>query len=81
VLSPSTAAIDRREKGAAYRQIPSLQTYLLIAQHEQRVQRFWRDHDNVWHVEFLTDGVVELNCPPMQITIADIYAGLLSNDE
>ena len=81
VLSPSTAAIDRREKGAAYRQITSLRSYLVVWQHEQRIQHFWRDDDDRWHVEFLTDGEIELRCPPMRLALADVYSGLLPEPE
>jgi len=81
VLSPSTAAIDRREKGAAYRQIPSLKSYLVVSQHEQRIQHFWRDDDDRWHVEFLTDGEIELSCPSMRLALADVYSGLVSESE
>jgi Uma2 family endonuclease len=60
VLSPSTAAIDRREKGAAYRRIPSLKSYLVISNEERRIQHFWRDDDARWHVEFLIEGEIKL---------------------
>ena len=47
VLSPSTKAYDRGEKFAHYRQLPSLQEYLLVAQdavlveHYRRQERQW----------------------------------------
>ena len=47
VLSPSTEAYDRGEKFAHYRQLPSLQEYILVAQdtvfveHYRRQERQW----------------------------------------
>ena len=42
VLSPSTEVYDRREKFAHYRQLPSLQEYLLVAQDQVRVEHYRR---------------------------------------
>lgn len=38
VLSPSTEARDRGEKFAAYKQLPSLEEYVLVSQDERRVE-------------------------------------------
>jgi len=42
VLSDSTEAYDRGEKFAHYRRISSLQEYILISQHTQRVESYFR---------------------------------------
>src|SRR5690606_32999248 len=42
VLSPSTERSDRGRKAHAYRSIPSLHTYILIAQDEPRIEWFER---------------------------------------
>ena len=42
VLSPSTAVYDRREKFAHYRQLPSLQEYVLVAQDKVLVEHYRR---------------------------------------
>jgi Uma2 family endonuclease len=47
VLSPSTASIDRREKLIAYKQLPSLREYLIIAQDQMRVEHHLRLSDAV----------------------------------
>ena len=46
VLSPSTEAYDRGEKFSHYRQIESLQEYILVAQDKICVERFSRREDN-----------------------------------
>ena len=43
VLSPSTEVYDRREKFAHYRQLPSLQEYVLVAQDEVLVEHYRRE--------------------------------------
>lgn len=48
VLSDSTAAYDRGEKFAAYRQIPDLQEYALIDPHHRRIEIFRRTEDDQW---------------------------------
>ncbi len=45
VLSPFTEAEDRGQKAAAYRTIPSLQAYVLIAQDRPLVEHFQRRAD------------------------------------
>jgi len=42
VLSPSTEVYDRREKFAHYRQLPSLQEYVLVAQDQVHVEHYHR---------------------------------------
>jgi Uma2 family endonuclease len=48
VLSPSTEAYDRGQKFQHYRQLESLQEYLLIAQDSPRIERFLRQDNGVW---------------------------------
>ena len=48
VLSPSTAAYDRREKFTRYQQITSLKEYILISQSRMQVEHHLRQ-ENQWH--------------------------------
>jgi Uma2 family endonuclease len=48
VLSPSTALMDRNDKLAEYIQIPSLQEFVLISQHEPKIERFLRQESGEW---------------------------------
>lgn len=48
MLSDSTEAYDRGQKAAHYRRIPSLQAYLLVSQHEPRLELFVRADDGRW---------------------------------
>lgn len=75
VLSPSTAAYDRGDKSENYRQLPSLQEYLLVAQDKMHVEHYRRQADNTWlFAEFKRTGdhvvLASLNC---KLALADIY--------
>jgi Uma2 family endonuclease len=48
VLSPSTEAYDRGEKFRQYRQLTTLREYVLIAQDSPRIERYWRQPDDIW---------------------------------
>jgi Uma2 family endonuclease len=48
VLSPSTEAYDRGQKAAHYRQMPSVQEYVLVAQDAPRIEVFRRGQDGHW---------------------------------
>ena len=78
VASPSTQSIDRREKMLAYRRIPTLQAYLIVAQDEHRVERHWRDKSGEWRQgEAVGDeGFVPIPCLETKLTLAEIYEGL-----
>lgn len=75
VLSPSTEAIDRREKLSAYRQIPSLQEYVLVAQDERSVEIYRRQGDIGWmYLAFTANEVASLTSIKLDLPLADIYA-------
>jgi Uma2 family endonuclease len=79
VASPSTESIDRREKMLAYRSIPTLRAYLIVAQDDRRVERYWRDEKGEWHQgEAAGEGSkVPIPCPsPIELTLSEIYEGL-----
>lgn len=48
VLSDATEAYDRGEKASHYRRSPSLQAYLLVAQHHPRLELQVRRGDGSW---------------------------------
>ncbi|MCA9685323.1 MAG: Uma2 family endonuclease, partial [Myxococcales bacterium] len=48
VLSDSTEAYDRGEKFSHYRRLPSLRAYVLVSQHEARLEAYIRNDDGAW---------------------------------
>lgn len=77
ILSPSTAAIDRREKLMAYAQIETLKEYLIIHQKQTRIdvlaknpnQRF--DKPTVYTKGSLVLNSMEIG--PLTVSIDEIY--------
>jgi Uma2 family endonuclease len=75
VLSASTEAYDRGAKFGLYREIESLQEYLLVSQHRAQVEHYSRGHDNTWTLRdyrALTDTIVlsSLGCT---LSLAEVY--------
>ena len=75
VLSPSTAAFDRGATFDAYRTIPSLQEYVLIAQDTPRVYVYTRQSDNRWLLSEATqrDQVMQLLSTGCQLALTEVY--------
>lgn len=73
VLSPSTDRIDRFEKFAAYKTIPTLKEYVLANQDVPRVDIFRRRTD--WHNEaYLLGSSFRLESVDLEMSVDDVYA-------
>jgi Uma2 family endonuclease len=75
VLSDSTEAYDRGDKFALYRQLPSLQEYLLVSQNRVGVELYTRGQDDRWTLtdySALTDRVplASIECT---LALAEVY--------
>ena len=74
VISPITERIDRNEKLFNYRQIPSLQEYILVHQSEAKIEVYRKVYQNNWLLETLTkDSILKLQSVNVEITMAEIY--------
>jgi len=72
ILSPSTERYDRAEKFYAYRQLESLQEYVLIAQDSHRVEVYRRRTQ--WELELYgEDQDFYLESVDLKINVADVY--------
>lgn len=79
VTSKSTEWKDYNEKLLVYQSIPSLKTYLVIAQDTPYVTHFYREEQGDWWVRTYEDlsEVIILPCPErVELALATIYAGL-----
>ncbi len=78
VLSPSTERYDRGAKFRQYQQLPSVQEYVLVSQDEAVVERYVRQADGTWgYTSFVgLDAVLPLTSVPVQVPLADIFAGV-----
>ena len=75
VLSPSTESYDRGHKAEHYRQIPSLQEYLIVRQDAPRIERYHRRSEREWT---LTEAIgfeesVDLASVPCSLALREVY--------
>lgn len=75
VLSPSTRKHDRTEKFAFYKQIPSLQDYVLVESTRAHVEHFHR-MGRRWTVEMFNgvDALLKLESLAIEIPITEFYS-------
>lgn len=86
VLSPSTEAFDRGDKFQRYRMwLPTLQEYLLVAQHRPMIDHYRRAEQDNWLLQPVEGMEAELHLASIDCTIrmVDIYDRIvfLPNDE
>lgn len=77
VLSPSTAAYDKGDKAAAYRNLPSLRHLVLVSQDRIRVQHFHReagDRDFTLTELASVNAVLALAAIGVEMTAAELHA-------
>lgn len=82
VLSPSTEAYDRGEKFAHYRQIASLQEYVLVSQDRMRVEHYLRQGTQWLLTEFCglreVLSLISIDC---ELHLSDIYRRITFSEE
>jgi Uma2 family endonuclease len=78
VLSDSTEKYDRGAKFGHYRQLPSVQEYVLVAQDRTLVERYLRQADGTWVLTAYSDPAQTFvfESIPVRIPLADIYRGV-----
>ncbi|OGX88378.1 Uma2 family endonuclease [Hymenobacter glacialis] len=78
VLSESTADKDRSEKFMLYRQIPSLQQYLMRDSQTQLAELYTRQPNGYWLFMETRDlaAVLDLSSVGAQVPLAEVYAGV-----
>jgi Uma2 family endonuclease len=75
VTSPSTERIDRGEKLANYRQIPSLIEYVIVEQNRRQVQVYRRRSG--WACQVIEpDEPLVLECLGLTLSMSDIYSDI-----
>jgi Uma2 family endonuclease len=75
VTSDSTREIDRREKRAAYLQMPSVQEYVIVEQKKMLVEIHRRQPDGRWLTHFYNrpDEEFEFVSIDLKMSVAEIY--------
>ncbi len=73
VLSDSTEADDRGEKFAHYRRLASLREYVLVSQHERRIEVFRREGDHWSLYEAAAGDTIQLGSIGAALVVDEIY--------
>lgn len=74
VQSPSTANFDQNEKFDDYRQIESLQEYVIVLQNRLSVKCFRRNSEDLWVLHpYKTGDLLELKSIDFTTEIEDLY--------
>jgi Uma2 family endonuclease len=78
VLSASTEGYDRGAKFAHFRELPSLRDYVLVSQHERRIEVYSRDAQGLWVLrEARAGGEVPLSALGGATLVIDhVYEGV-----
>lgn len=78
VLSPSTERIDRVEKFADYRSIPSFEEYVLVSEHWPTIETYFRQKDGTWLFDSKTglDAITRLRSLNIELRHADVFANI-----
>ena len=77
VLSDSTESIDRGEKFAHYRRIPTLRDYVMVSQHKALIEVYSRDSADLWTLRESGPGQsVSLVALPGVIETDRVYDGV-----
>ena len=73
VLSSSTERFDRSDKFFAYRQLGSLEEYLLVAQDTRRVELFRRSTGWEWELYTDEEQPIRLDSVGVELHLKDVY--------
>jgi Uma2 family endonuclease len=74
VLSPTTEGFDRGDKFADYRQLESLQEYVLVSQNRANVEVFHRNSEGQWVFYSYGKGEnIHLASVNFQLAVVDVY--------
>jgi Uma2 family endonuclease len=77
VLSPSTAAFDRGDKFADYRELPTLAEYLLVDVERRRCDLYRKGADGLWVLHPTgPDDALRLESVALTVTAAELWAEL-----
>lgn len=78
VLSPSTEAFNRGDKFADYRQIETLQEYVLVSQNKINIECFRRNSDGRWELfTYQANETLQLESINFSCLVSEIYEDVL----
>ena len=77
LLSLSAQAYDRSQKFALYRQLASLQEYILVDPDTRRVEGFRRSEDGLWVLHDMSqDALLQADSVGCKVAMAEVFQGM-----
>ena len=78
ILSESTERYDRTTKFRHFKQLPSVQEYVLVSQDEPLIERYTRQSDGTWaQTDFVgLDVEMKLATVEVSVPLADVFRGV-----
>ena len=78
VLSESTEAYDRGRKFSLYREVESMEEYVLLSQGEPLIETFRRHSDGNWQITSHRgiEAIAPLASVRIELPLAEVYAGI-----
>ena len=76
VLSPSTASIDRREKFLSYKQIATVEEYVLASQETAQITIYRRSENWTQRLQTDPDDIAAFQSIGLSLTLRQIYEGV-----
>lgn len=78
ILSPTTEAYDRGEKFSRYRQLDSLEEYVLVSQDTANVETFFRQPDGGWLLMPFVglEATARIRCLGIDLPLREVYANV-----
>lgn len=82
VLSDSSENYDRGKKFQLYREIDSLQEYVLVSQDSQLVEKYYRDNSYFWTFQDFTisSPIIKFQAIDCELNLLDIYESIEFSD-
>jgi Uma2 family endonuclease len=82
ILSPSTERYDRGKKFQHYRELPSLQEYVLITQDSPRIEKYVRQEKGLWQFSDAVglEAAIALTSIECTLALAEVYEQVTFSD-
>ncbi len=74
VLSDTTESFDRGDKFKSYRNISTLNEYLLVSQEGKCIEQFYKNTSGNWEIgRIVTEGNQKMKTVPLELSIEQVY--------
>lgn len=82
VLSPSTAAYDRRDKFNLYRRSDSLQDYILVDTNKIEIDIYSKNDRGRWEIlSYIAGDIIELKSIDLTFSIEQVFENIIFDSE